>query len=292
MKQRDAAQEEYDALTKKLVNYIKAKYPNINEDLIKLIEHPEKFNENTIQNILGKDAEYKAAVAAIFDSINQFNTELATNNKEAWKFINTESINVPSSVEQKSRDADANIAWDQSKQGEDSINDSIRNFTARQLMIDHDKISGVFRHCNSIDDVIDALAATNTEWSNDFINLIKMLVPYTMDMSNIASLQYINSRYGSTDIYDKLTQEYEGNKYGNAMINLAATISLAHAIYSGGKLEAMQNKDKLDRIPNLTASARAALSSLQGANRDDIIEKVVKDLKEYFLSEGIVIRLN
>lgn len=159
-------------------------------------------------------------------------------------------------------------------------------------MIDHDKISGVFRHCNSIDDVIDALAATNTEWSDDFINLIKMLVPYIMDMSNIASLQYINSRYGSTDIYDQLTQEYEGNKYGNAMINLAATITLAHAIYSGGKLEAMQNKDKLDRIPNLTASSRAALSSLQGANRDDILEKVIKISKESFLSERIVIRLN
>lgn len=98
---RNAAQEEYKALTKKLVNYIKAKYPNINEDLIKLIEHPEEFDENTIQNILSKNAEYKAAVVAIFDSINKFNTELATNNKEAWKFINTESINVPSSVEQR-----------------------------------------------------------------------------------------------------------------------------------------------------------------------------------------------
>lgn len=297
---RDAAQKEYDTLTKKLINYIKSKYPNINADLIKLIENPEEFNENTIQNILSKDAEYKAVVAAIFDSINKFNTELATSNKEAWKFINTESINVPSSVEQKSRDADADIAWDQSKQGEDSINDSIHDFTARQLMIDHDRISGVFRHCNSIDDVIDALAATNTEWSDDFINLIKMLVPYTMDMSNIASLQYINSRYGSTDIYDKLTQEYEGNKYGNAMINLAATIALAHTIYSGGKLEAMQNKDKLDRIPNLTASARAALSSLQGANRDDILEKVIKDLQRILpfrknsyqakLAEGAAIR--
>lgn len=296
---REAAQKEYDTLTKKLVNYIKAKYPNINEDLIRLIEHPEEFNENTIQNILSKNAEYKAAVVAIFDSINKFNIELATNNKEAWKFINTESINIPS-VEQKNRDADADIAWDQSKQGEDSINDSIHNFTARQLMIDHDKISGVFRHCNSIDDVIDALAATNTEWSDDFINLIKMLVPYMMDMSNIASLQYINSRYGSTDIYDQLTQEYEGNKYGNAMINLAATIALAHTIYSGGKLEAMQNKDKLDRIPNLTASARAALSSLQGANRDDIIEKVIKDLQRILpfrknsyqtkLAEGAAIR--
>lgn len=296
---RDAAQKEYDTLTKKLVNYIRAKYSNINEDLIRLIEHPEEFDENTIQNILSKDAEYKAVVAAIFDSINKFNTELATSNKEAWKFINTESINVPS-VQQKDRDADADIAWDQSKQGEDSINDSIHNFTARQLMIDHDKISGVFRHCNSIDDVIDALAATNTSWSDDFINLIKMLVPYTMDMSNIASLQYINSRYGSTDIYDKLTQEYEGNKYGNAMINLAATIALAHTIYSGGKLEAMQNKDKLDRIPNLTASARAALSSLQGANRDDILEKVIKDLQRILpfrknsyqakLAEGAAIR--
>ena len=297
---RNAAQKEYDTLTKQLVNYIKAKYPNINKDLIRLIEHPEEFDENTIQNILSKDAEYKTAVVAIFDSINQFNTKLATNNKEAWKFINTESINVPFSVEQKNRDADADIAWDQYKQGEDSINDNIHNFTARQLMIDHDKISGVFRHCNSIDDVIDALAATNTVWSNDFINLIKMLVPYIMDMSNIASLQYINSRYGSTDIYDQLTQEYEGNKYGNAMINLAATITLAHAIYSGGKLEAMQNKDKLDRIPNLSASARAALSSLQGANRDDIIEKVIKDLQRILpfrknsyqtkLAEGAAIR--
>lgn len=269
---------QYDKYLKDIIieikNVLGNDFPINVEDLF---NNPETFTLNTKDY---SDEKIHKFAEAVFNKINTHNLKITSSNQIKNKFcINTKRMEVVS-TKGKARDTNACVNWDNQIRGLDSLNWNMSDIDNNQLVIDINKLNNLFAHCNTIQDVIDALEATNTSWASDFANVVRIVAPLTEKMNNLSSSEYINSRYGATDIFDKLSKTAaNGNKYGNSNINLAATIAMAMAIYRGGKLEMTQNQDKIDSIPGISETAKQKLSTLKGANRDDIITNVINDLR-------------
>ena len=116
----------------------------------------------------------------------------------------------------------------------------------------------------------------------------------------ISNDSYINSKYGAGDLVDRLFIKRNDVKVGIESLQAACIQAAINGTFSANKLEASQDEEHLDKFVNLDAAARAKLLTLQGVNRDELLNTITSDIKKLLpfvkntgneqLAEGFAVR--
>lgn len=253
-----------------------------------------------IKRITTKDS--KEFIRAFFRGITRYNQGKTDYALQIYTSRAADNTNVRNTRVTGTHTNQVNVAFDNGNDiGRFIFDHFINNANLNDtLVIDEHKFTNAFLHCDSASSITNSILATNAEWAGDFAEFSKSTEELAHMFGRISNDSYINSKYGAGDLVDRLFIKRNDVKVGIESLQAACIQAAINGTFSANKLEASQDEEHLDKFVNLDAAARAKLLTLQGVNRDELLNTITSDIKKLLpfvkntgneqLAEGFAVR--
>lgn len=255
---------------------------------------------NFIKSITTGDSD--KFIRAFFSAVDAFNQSHANYDEKIYTTRAADNTNVRNNRVTGTRNNQIDVAFNTDNHIGRSIFDYfINNANLNdQLVIDDHKFTHAFLNCSSAEDITNSILATNTEWSGDFADFSRSTEELAHMFGRVSNDAYINSKYNVGNLVDRLFINRNDTKVGIETLQAGCIQAAINAAFSANKLESSQDEESLDKFPNLDAAARAQLLTLQGINRDELLDTITSDIKRLMpflkntgneqLAEGFAVR--
>ena len=241
-------------------------------------------------------------IRAFFSAVDAFNQNHADYDEKIYTTRAADNTNVRNNRVTGAHNNQVDVAFNTDNHMGRSIFDYFINHANLndQLVIDDHKFNHAFLNCSSAEDITNSILATNAGWSADFADFSKSTEELAHMFGRVSNDAYINSKYNVGNLVDRLFINRNDTKVGIETLQAGCIQVAINAAFSANKLESSQDQESLDKFPNLDAAARAQLLTLQGVNRDEILDTITSDIKKLMpflkntgneqLAEGFAVR--